>query len=188
MAKLIFFAITSLDGYMEDAEGRFDWGAPDEEVSSFVNGLERSIGTSLFGRRMYEVMVYWESVGPSDLETQAERDFAELWRSQDKIVYSASLDTVSSAKTRLERTFDPSMIEKMKSSQERDIAVGGPNLAGQAFKAGLVDEYHLVLMPIILGGGKPALPSNVRLELELLNERRFSSGVVFLQYRTSVAA
>ncbi len=186
MAKLIFSAITSLDGYIEDDQGEIRWGAPDEEVSSFVNDLERSFGTYLYGRRMYETMVYWETV-PAPAEEPHERDFTAIWRAAEKIVYSRSLTTVSSAKTRLERTFDPSMIQEMKASQVRDIVVGGPNLAAQAFRAGLVDECQLFLTPVVLGGGKPAMPSNVRLDLELLSERRFRSGVVFLHYRTSLA-
>jgi dihydrofolate reductase len=186
MAKLIYSIITSLDGYIEDEEGRIGWGAPDEEVSSFVNDLERSVGTYLYGRRLYETMVYWETV-QTPADDLHERDFTALWRAADKIVYSTSLATVSSAKTRLERTFDPNVIQEMKSSQERDITVGGPNLAAQAFKAGLVDECQLFLTPIVLGGGKPALPSNVRLALELLSERHFRSGVVFLHYRALMA-
>ena len=162
-------------------------GAPDEEVHSFVNDLERPVGTYLYGRRMYETMVYWETVHALADEPPCVRDFAELWQAADKIVYSKSLETVSSAKTRIERKFDPRVIQEMKSSQERDITVGGPNLAAQAFKAGLVDECQLFLTPIVVGGGKPSLPNNVRLDLELLSERRFRSGVVFLHYRTSMA-
>ncbi len=187
MAKLIFSAITSLDGYIEDEGGNFDWGAPDEEVFRFVNDLERPVGTYLYGRLMYETMLYWETVPALADEPPWVRDFTELWQAADKIVYSTSLETVSSAKTRLERTFDPRVIQELKSSQERDITVGGPNLAAQAFEAGLVDECQLFLMPIVVGGGKPSLPDNVRLDLELLSETRFRSGVVFLHYRTSMA-
>jgi dihydrofolate reductase len=186
MAKLIFLMITSLDGYIEDEDGKFDWGRPDEEVSSFVNDVVRPVGTHLYGRRMYETMVYWETVQALADEPPSARDFTELWQAADKIVYSNSLETVSSAKTRIERTFDPKVIREMKSSQERDITVSGPNLAAQAFKAGLVDECQLLLTPIVLGGGKPSLPKNVRLDLDLLSERRFRSGVVFLHYRTSI--
>jgi dihydrofolate reductase len=186
MAKLIFLMITSLDGYIEDEDGKFDWGRPDEEVSSFVNDVVRPVGTHLYGRRMYETMVYWETVQALADEPPSVRDFTELWQAADKIVYSNSLETVSSAKTRIERTFDPKVIREMKSSQERDITVSGPNLAAQAFKAGLVDECQLLLTPIVLGGGKPSLPKNVRLDLDLLSERRFRSGVVFLHYRTSI--
>jgi dihydrofolate reductase len=162
-------------------------GAPDEEVHSFVNDLERPVGTYLYGRRMYETMVYWETVQVLADEPPCVRDFTQLWQGADKIVYSTSLETVSSAKTRIERKFDPGVIQEMKSSQERDIAVGGPNLAAQAFKAGLVDECQLFLTLIVVGGGKPSLPNNVRVDLELLSERRFRSGVVFLHYRTSMA-
>ena len=186
MAKLIYSAITSLDGYIEDEDGNFNWAAPDEEVHRFVNDLERPVGTYLYGRRMYETLVYWETVALADVPLHI-RDFTELWRAADKIVYSNSLETVSSAKTRIERTFDPRVIKELKSSQERDITIGGPNLAAQAFKAGLVDECQLFLTPIVVGGGKPSLPNHVRLGLELLSERRFRSGVVFLHYRTLMA-
>ena len=187
MAKLIYSAITSLDAFIEDEEGNFEWGAPDEEVHRFINDIERPVGTYLYGRRMYETMVYWETAHTvADLPPFV-RDFTELWQAADKIVYSKSLETVSSAKTRLERGFDPRAISEMKTARERDITVGGPNLAAQAFKAGLVDECQLFLTPVVVGGGKPALPSNVRLELELFSERRFRSGVVFLHYRTSMA-
>ena len=184
MAKLIFSAITSLDGYIEDEAGNFDWGAPDEEVHSFLNDLERPVGTYLYGRRMYETMVYWETAQALVGLPPYVRDFTEIWQAAEKIVYSESLQTTSSAKTRLERAFDPIVIQQMKSNQERDIAVGGPNLAAQAFRAGLIDECHLFLTPVVVGGGKPSLPDNVRLELELLSERRFRNGVVFLHYRT----
>jgi len=186
MAKLVFSAITSLDGYVEDEEGNFDWSAPDEEVHSFINELERPVGTYLYGRRMYETMVYWETAQALSDEPPYAPDFTELWQAADKIVYSESLATVSSAKTRIERTFDPKEIQRMKSSRQRDITIGGPNLAAQAFKAGLVDECQLFLTPIVVGGGKPALPDNVRLDLDLLDERRFRNGVVFLHYRTSM--
>jgi len=187
MAKLIYLAITSLDGYIEDEQGNFDWAAPDEEVHSFVNDLVRPVGTHLYGRRMYETMVYWETVSsPADGPAFA-RDFTELWQAADKIVYSRSLEAVSSARTRIERRFDPQVIQQMKSSQERDISVGGPDLAAQALKAGLVDECQLLLTPVIVGGGKPSLPDDVRLDLELLSEHRFRNGVVFLHYRTSTA-
>jgi dihydrofolate reductase len=185
MAKLIYSAITSLDGYIEDVEGNFDWGAPDEEVFSFVNDLERSVGTYLYGRRMYETMVYWETAQALADQPDCVRDFTEIWQSADKIVYSMSLETVSSARTRLEREFDPSVIQEMKSTLERDVTVSGPNLAAQAFKAGLVDECQLFLTPVVVGGGKPALPDNVHLQLELLSQCHFRSGVVFLRYRTS---
>ena len=188
MAKLIFSAITSLDGYIEDEEGNFDWGAPDEEVHSFVNDLEHPVGTYLYGRRMYETMVYWETEQALTDQPPWVRDFTELWQAAEKIVYSKSLATVSSAKTRREREFSTlKVIQEMKLTQEHDITVGGPNLAAQAFKAGLVDECQLFLTPVVLGGGKPSLHTNVRLEVELLGERRFRSGVVFLHYRTTMA-
>ncbi len=183
MANLIYSAITSLDGYIEDETGSFDWAAPDEDVHSFVNDLERSVGTYLYGRRMYETMVYWETAEIVRDESPVASDFIKLWRAADKIVYSTSLRTVSSARTRIERGFDPEAIQAMKTSRERDISVGGPELAAQAFKAGLVDECQLFLTPVIVGGGKHALPSNVRLDLDLLGERRFHNGVVFLRYR-----
>jgi len=184
MAKLIYSAITSLDGYVADQDGNFDWAAPDEEVHSFVNGLERPVGTYLYGRRIYEVMVYWETAHTLPDQQPAVEDFAEIWQAADKIVYSKRLETVSSARTRIERDFDPEAIRQLKASAERDISVGGPDLAAQAIKAGLVDEYHLFLTPIVVGGGKPSLPDNVRVKLELLDERRFRSGVVHLHYRT----
>ena len=187
MAKLIFSGITSLDGYIEDNGGNFDWAAPDEEVFSFINDLERPIGTYLYGRRMYETMVYWETAQALADQSSSEREFTEIWQATDKIVYSESLNTVTSAKTRIERRFDPNLILEMKSVNERDITVNGPNLAAQALKAGLVDEYQLFLTPVVLGGGKPSLPNDVRLECELLSERRFRSGVVFLQYRIAMA-
>jgi dihydrofolate reductase len=183
MAKLIYSAITSLDGYVADEDGNFDWAEPDEEVHSFVNELERTVGTYLYGRRMYEVMGAWETMDVSD-QPPFIQDFAGIWRAADKIVYSKTLETVSSAKTRAERDFDPEAVRRMKASAGLDIGVGGPELAAQAFKAGLVDECHLFLTPIIVGGGKRSLPNNVRLKLELLDERRFGNGVVFLNYRT----
>ena len=187
VAKLIYSAITSLDGYIEDEEGNFDWAAPDEEVFGYVNDLERPVGTYLYGRRMYETMVYWETAEAHADTPVCVRDFTQLWQAADKVVYSTSLEAVSSANTRLEREFDPTVIQAMKASGEGDITVGGPDLAAQAFKAGLVDECQLFLTPVVLGGGKPSLPDSVRMELELLSERRFPSGVVFLHYRTSTA-
>jgi dihydrofolate reductase len=184
MAKLIYSAITSLDGYVADKNGNFDWAAPDEEVHRFVNDLERPIGTYLYGRRIYETMVYWETAHTLPDQPPFIQDFAGIWQAADKIVYSRTLETVSSARTQIERDFDAEAVRQMKASAERDISVGGPDLAGQAIKAGLVDEYHLFLTPVIVGGGKQSLPDNVRQELELLDERRFGSGVVHLHYRT----
>ncbi len=184
MAKLIYSAITSLDGYVADEGGNFDWAAPDEEVHTFVNDLERSVGTYLFGRRMYEVMVYWETAHALVDQPPFMQDFAEIWQATDKVVYSKTLKTVSTTKTRIERAFDPQVIRQMKASEGRDISVGGGDLAAQALKAGLIDECHLFITPIVVGGGKPSLPTNVRVKLELLDERRFGNGVVHLHYRT----
>jgi dihydrofolate reductase len=186
MAKLIYSAITSLDGYMEDEDGNFDWSAPDDEVHAFVNDLERPVGTYLYGRRMYEVMTYWESAHTVDNQPPVMQDFAELWQAADKVVYSRTLGAVSSTRTRIERDFDPEAVRRLKASAERDVTVGGPDLAAQALRAGLVDECHLFLSPVVVGGGKRALPEDVRLELELLDERRFGNGVVHLHYRTDV--
>ena len=182
MAKLIYSAITSLDGYVGDEDGNFDWAAPDEEVHTFVNDLERPVGTYLYGRRMYEVMVYWETIALAD-QPPFIQDFAEIWQAADKIVYSTTLERVSTARTRIERAFDPEAVRRAKASQARDLSVGGPELAARAFAAGLVDECHLFVTPIVLGGGKRSLP-DVRLELELLAERRFGNGMVHLRYRT----
>jgi dihydrofolate reductase len=185
MANLIYSAIASLDGYVADEEGNFDWAAPDEEVHSFVNELERPVGTYLYGRRMYEVMVYWETADTlAGQSPPPERDFAKIWQAADKIVYSKTLEQASSARTRIEREFDPEAVQRLTASAERDLSVGGPDLAAQAIKAGLVDELHLFVTPIIVGGGIPWLPDGVRVKLELLDERRFDGGVVYLHYRT----
>jgi len=183
MAKLIYTAITSLDGYIEDTDGRFDWAEPDEEVHAFVNDLERPVGTYLYGRRMYEMMAGWET--DPDLATQSPfmADFAQIWQAAEKVVYSTTLATVATGRTRIERTFDPDAVRQMKVSASRDLAVGGHDLATHAFTAGLVDECHLFLTPVVVGGGKRSLPDGVRLELELLDERRFGNGTVFLHYR-----
>jgi dihydrofolate reductase len=185
VAKLIYSAIASLDGYVADEDGSFDWAAPDEEVHTLVNELERPIGTYLYGRRMYEVMVYWETADTlADQSPPPERDFAEIWQAADKIVYSKTLEQAASARTRIEREFDPEVVRRMKASAERDLSVGGPDLAGQAIKAGLVDELHLFITPIIVGGGTAWLPDGARVKLELLDERRFGGGVVYLRYGT----
>jgi dihydrofolate reductase len=183
MERLIYAAITSLDGYVADEQGKFDWAAPDEEVHRFVNELERPIGTYLYGRRMYEVMAYWETAETSAEQPSAGQDYAQIWRAADKVVYSTTLEKVSSARTRLERTFDADAVEQIKARATSDISLGGPELAGHALRAGLVDELHLFLNPVIIGGGNPALPDDVRLDLELMDERRFSGGVVHLHYR-----
>ena len=183
MAKLIYSAISSLDGYIEDADGRFDWAMPDEEVHQFANDLERGAGTHLYGRRMYETMMVWETDPDLAAESPLLREFAEIWQAADKIVYSRTLEAVSTRKTRMERNFDPEAIRKLKETAEQDILIGGAELAAHAFRAGLIDEYQLFLTPVIVGGGKPSLPGNVRLELELSEERRFGNGRVFLRYR-----
>jgi dihydrofolate reductase len=182
VARLIYSAIASLDGYVEDKQGKFDWAAPDDEVFAFINDRERPIGTYLYGRRMYQTMVFWESVSASGNLAAVPRDFAEIWRAAEKIVYSRTLQTPSSERTRIERDFDPAAIRRLKESSTRDITVGGAELSGQAIAAGLVDECHLFLVPIIVGGGKRALSDDVRAQLELLDERRFRSGVVHLHY------
>lgn len=181
MARLMYATLASLDGYIEDEGGKFDWAEPDEEVHTFVNDLERPVGTHLLGRRMYEVMVYWETLELDDQPAYI-RDFAELWRAAEKIVYSKTLDAVSSARTRIERDFHPETVRQLKAEADRDLTVGGPDLAAHALQAGLVDELHLLLAPVVVGRGKPALPDVVRLELELLDERRFRGGVVHLRY------
>jgi dihydrofolate reductase len=184
MTKLIYSAITSLDGYTADEEGNFDWAAPDEEVHTFVNDLERPVGTYLYGRRMYEVMAPWETDPSLADQSRVMREFAELLQAADKVVYSKTLEAVSSARTRIERDFDPEAVRQLKTQAERDITVGGSDLAAQAIKSGLVDEFHLFVTPIVVGGGLQSLPNNVRVKLELLDERRFGNGVVFLCYRT----
>jgi dihydrofolate reductase len=183
MAKLVYSAITSLDGYVADENGNFDWAAPDEEVHTFVNDLERPIGTYLYGRRMYEVMAPWEIAHTFAGESPVMRDFAAIWQAADKIVYSRTLEAVSSARTRIERAFDPDAVRRMKAQAARDLTIGGPDLAAQAIRAGLVDEYHLFLTPIVVGGGTHFLPQRVRVSLELLDQRRFANGVVHLHYR-----
>jgi dihydrofolate reductase len=177
---MIYSAIASLDGYIEDESGMFDWATPEEEVHAFINDLEGSVGTYLYGRRMYETMVAWESI--SD-ERPYIRDYAEIWRAAEKIVYSRTLESVSSARTRLERDFDPEAVRRLKETSQTEISVGGPELAAEAIRAGLVDEYRLFLVPFLVGRGKRALPDGVRSELELLDEHRFGSGVVYVRYR-----
>jgi dihydrofolate reductase len=184
VAKMVYSVITSLDGYVADEEGKFDWAAPDEELHTFVNDLERQVGTYLYGRRMYEVMVYWETAHKLTDQPWFVLDYAEIWQAADKIVYSKTLETVSSARTRIARDFDPEAVRRLKAKGGRDISVGGPHLAAQAIKAGLVDEFHLLVVPMVVGGGTPSLPDSVRVKLELLDERRFGNGVVHLHYRT----
>lgn len=182
MAKLIYVTNTSLDGYCEDRGGGFDWGAPDEEYFRLINDLERSVGTYLYGRRMYEAMVLWETA-PLVGQPPWVAEFTTMWRAAEKVVFSRTLASVSSGKTTLEREFDVEGIRRMKAGHTNDLPVGGAELADQAFGAGLVDECHLFFWPIVLGGGKPALPRHTRLGLQLLNERRTTSGVAHLHYR-----
>jgi dihydrofolate reductase len=182
MAKLIYSAITSLDGYLNDETGGFEWAAPDEEVHAFVNNLERDIGTYLYGRRMYETMLAWETMDLTG-EPPAMVEYANIWRAAEKVVYSSSLASVPTARTRLESTFDPSAVRALKSASEKDLSIGGAHLGAEALRAGLVDELHLLLHPVLVGGGTAALPDGVKQSLELLEERRFTSGVVHLHYR-----
>lgn len=183
MAKLIYATNVSLDGYIEDEEGNIDWGISDSEMYTFWTNFERPIGTYLYGRRIYESMLYWETANTGGDQPEAIRDFAQIWRAAEKIVYSRTLEAVSSARTRMEREFDPNAIRRLKDSSAADITINGPGLAGQAMNAGLVDEWHMLLNPVILGGGKRALPDNLRMQLELVGEHRFRSGVVHLHYR-----
>ncbi|MGA8219422.1 MAG: dihydrofolate reductase family protein [Solirubrobacterales bacterium] len=183
MAKLIYSTIASLDGYVEDEDGNFDWAAPGEEVHGFINDLERPIGTYLYGRRMYETMAGWETDPSLAARSELMRDFAGIWRAAQKVVYSRALEKASTARTRIEREFDPVAVRRMKDGADRDLSVGGSDLAAGAFRAGLVDECHLFVAPIIVGGGKRSLPGDVRLGLELLGEDRFAEGMVHLHYR-----
>jgi dihydrofolate reductase len=182
VGRLVYSAIASLDGYVEDEQGAFGWSAPDAEVHAFVNDLERPIGTYLYGRRMYDTMVYWETEDDRD---PVARDYGEIWRAADKVVFSRTLDAVASERTRIERDFDPAAIRLLKQRSSADLSVGGAELAGQALAAGLVDELHLLLSPVVVGGGKRALPLGVHLDLELVDERRFAGGVVHLRYRVA---
>jgi dihydrofolate reductase len=185
VARLIYSAIASLDGYIEDEDGTFDWAEPDEEVHAFINELERPVGTYLYGRRMYETMVGWETDPTLAEQSPVMRDFAEIWQAADKIVYSRTLESAATARTRIERDFDLEAIRELKAAAARDLTVGGPELAAHAFGAGLVDECHLFLAPVVVGGGKRSLPEHVRLKVELLDERRFGSEIVYLRYRTA---
>jgi dihydrofolate reductase len=182
MPKLVYTVITSLDGYVNDEEGKFEWAAPDEQVHAFVNDLERGVGTYLYGRRLYEVMLAWDTMDTAGA-SPAVVDYTAIWQSADKVVYSRTLDQVSSARTRIERDFDPDAIRSLKASAERDISVGGPGLAAVALQAGLVDECHLFLNPVVVGGGTAALPDRFKVRLDLLDEHRFANGVVHLHYR-----
>jgi dihydrofolate reductase len=183
VANLIYSAIASLDGYVVDADGSFDWAAPDEEVHAFVNDLERPIGTYLYGRRMYDVMTYWEAAPTAGDAPAVMRDFARIWQAADKVVYSTTLEAASSRKTRIEPSFDPAAVAQLKEQATADITVGGPTLAAVALKTGLVDACHLFVTPVVVGGGTRWLPDGLRLRLDLLDETRFRSGVVHLHYR-----
>lgn len=183
MSKLIYAAIASLDGYVEDEQGSFDWSVPDDELHAYVNDLERPIGTYLYGRRMYETMVFWETASTEPDEHPVFVDYATIWRQADKVVFSRTLQSVTSARTTIQRELDPDAIGRLKASSPTDISIGGAELAGQALATGLVDELHLFLCPILVGGGKRALPDGVHLELELLHEHRFGNGVVHLHHR-----
>jgi dihydrofolate reductase len=182
MAKLIYSAIASLDGYVEDAEGNFDWARPDDELHAFVNELERPVGIYLYGRRMYETMVFWDTVSPEPGRATVGREYAEIWRAAEKVVYSRTLERPSSERTRIERAFDPAVVREMKESAGSDITIGGAELAGEALRAGLVDECRLFLVPVLVGTGKRFVPGGLRAQLRLLEDRRFGSGVAYLRY------
>jgi dihydrofolate reductase len=184
MATLIYVLNVSLDGYIADEDGKLDWTAPDEEFYSFINDLERPVGTYLYGRRLYEMMAVWETDPTLADQSRVVREFAEIWQAADKVVYSRTLETASTTRTRIERDFDPEAVRQLKAAAGRDLTVGGPTLGAHAITAGLVDEYHLFVWPVVLGGGKHFLPNRVRLQLELLDEKRFGNGMVYLRYRT----
>ena len=184
MAKLIYVMNTSLDGYVADEDGKFDWGTPGEEYYAFLNDLLRPVGTYLYGRRLYELMAVWETDPAAAAQSPGTRAFAQLWQAADKVVYSRTLQAASTTRTRIERDFDPQAVRHLKAAAERDLTVGGPTLGAQAIGAGLVDEVHLFVWPVVVGGGKPFLPDRVRLQLELLDARRFGNSVVYLRYRT----
>lgn len=188
MARLIYTALLSLDGYIEDREGKFDFAFPDEEVHQYANDLERSAGTHLYGRRMYETMMAWETNPDLAAVSPITQEFAQIWQAADKIVYSRTLEAVSTRRTRIERDFDPEAVRQLKNAASRDILIGGPGLAAHAFRAGLIDEVNLIIAPVLVGGGKPALPDNVRLDLALLDVHRFRGGMVHLRYRSRQAA
>ncbi|QDW63375.1 dihydrofolate reductase family protein [Oerskovia sp. KBS0722] len=183
MALLTCTGIMSLDGYVADASGSFAWSAPDEEVHAFVDDLERSVGTFLLGRRVYEVMRVWDDPAMLDDESPAVRDYARIWRDVDKVVYSTTLDDPGVPRTRVERTFDPAAARALVDRAEREVGIGGPTLAAQALAAGIVDELRVVVHPVLVGGGTSFYPAGVRLDLELLDERRFTGGVVYTRYR-----
>jgi dihydrofolate reductase len=182
VSKLVYSAIASLDGYVADEHGNFDWAAPDQELHAFVNELERPVGTYLYGRRMYETMAVWETIDPRD-EPPEIRDYAEIWRAADKIVFSTTMQAPTTSRTRIERAFDPATVRTLKAEASRDLSIGGAELASQAVEAGLVDELHLFMVPVLVGGGGPFLGDGVSARLELLDEHRFRAGAVHLHYR-----
>jgi dihydrofolate reductase len=184
MGRLVYAAITSLDGYTADISGDFSWSMPDAEVHAAVNDLEREVGTYLYGRRMYEVMSAWETMDVDEGEPPELRDYAQLWRATDKVVYSRTLEAVTTSRTRLERTFDPAAVRALVDASADDVSIGGADLAAAAIRAGIVDEWHQYLSPVIIGGGTHWLPRGVRVDLELVDERRFANGVVQLHYRS----
>ena len=183
MANLIYSAIGSLDGYVADEQGKFDWAAPDEEVHTFVNNLARPVGTFVLGRRMYDVLAYWDDPPALDQQPSVIQEFTEIWKSADKVVYSRTLEAAQTARTRIERDFDAEAVRQLKAESDRDLAVGGPDLAAQAIRAGLVDEYQLYLTPVLVGGGTRSLPRDLRIDLDLVEERWFRNGTVFLRLR-----
>ena len=187
MADLIYSVLASLDGYIADRDGNFDWAEPDDEVHTFVNDLERPVGTYLYGRRMYEVMAAWETMDLAD-EAPYLRDYQQIWRAAEKVVFSTTLSEVGSERTRLEPVFDPAVIRELKASTGADVSIGGPGIAAHAIRAGLVDEFRILVAPVIVGGGNRWLPDDVRLDLELLDERRFHNGTVYLGYRQATPA
>jgi dihydrofolate reductase len=185
MSRLIYIANVSLDSCIEDSDGNLDWTTPNDEVFAFITDLVRSSGTYLYGRRMYETMSVWETDPAVAGESELRSEFARVWQAANKVVYSTTLHEVSTAKTQLERNFDPVVVRDLKASAATDLTVGGPNLAAHAFRAGLVDECHLIIAPVFIGAGKSALPRDLRADLELLDERRFSSGAVYVRYRVA---
>jgi dihydrofolate reductase len=186
MAKLIYLSNVSLNGYTEDEHGSFDWSAPDDELFAFITDLVRPVGAYLYGRRMYDTMAVWETDPALAAQSKLMADFADVWQGAEKVVYSTTLAATSTAKTRLERNFDPASVRDLKASASSDLTIGGPHLAAQALKAGLVDECHLFIRPVLMGGGNPALPSGTRADLELLDDRQLGNGVVYLRYRIPV--
>jgi dihydrofolate reductase len=184
MANLIYAGLMSLDGYIADETGKFDWAMPSEEVHRFINDLERPIGTHLYGRQLYEVMASWETIETTADQPAFILDYAKIWKSADKIVFSTTLESVSSARTRIERDFDLGLVRNLKKKSGHDLSIGGPHLAAQAIRAGLVDEYHLFITPVLVGAGKPFFPQDVGLNLNLIDECRFANGMVHLHYGT----